>query len=339
MNKIIDYDQLKDNYILVDVRSPGEYEECHIPGAVNVPLFSNSQREMIGTVYKQESVEKAKKLGIEMVSQSLPEIYEKFCQLKANHKSIIVYCARGGMRSGSICGLLSSLGMNTWQLRGGYKGYRAIVNQQLPKINEQVNYIVLHGFTGVGKTEILRRLSKKGLDILDLEDAANHRGSLLGDVGLRGKRSQKQFESLIFEKLRNRRTNSIFVEAESKRIGTVFVPDYIKNKMLQGKHILVEADIEIRAERIIKEYISGSESKVEIVGGLRKLTKYMSNKKVEELVCRTEEGDYTGVVIELMKLYYDPMYKHSQDGYKFDLVVNANLMDDACNKIESWVNS
>ncbi|WP_010292506.1 rhodanese-like domain-containing protein [Clostridium senegalense] len=156
MFQTTEYKELKGDYVLVDVRSPLEYKENTIPGAVNIPLFNDEERALVGTIYKQESTEKAKKIGMEIVSKKLPSIYDEFLKLEKKHKKIVLFCARGGMRSGSLVALLSSLGMRVEKIKGGYKSYRGYVLEELPKLNEQVKYIVLHGNTGVGKTEILK---------------------------------------------------------------------------------------------------------------------------------------------------------------------------------------
>ena len=144
MIKTIEFSQIdeKDKYILIDVRSPGEFKTATIPGAVNVYLFDDEERKVIGTVYVQESVEKAKKLGMEAASKNLPIIYEKINQLQKEYKNLIFFCARGGMRSGSLVSLLASLRVNALKLRGGYKGYRAYINDKLPKVMEEIKFIV-----------------------------------------------------------------------------------------------------------------------------------------------------------------------------------------------------
>ena len=184
MYGVIEYDDLDEDYILVDVRSPGEYLEYTIPNAINIPILDNEERKAVGTVYRQESVEAAKKLGVKIVSSKLPEIYEKILDLKKTNKNIVLFCERGGLRSTTLFELFNSMGVGLKKLNGGYKGYRNLVNKLLPEINSQKTYLVLHGFTGTGKTDILKALTKKGYDVLDLEGKANHRGSILGKVGL-----------------------------------------------------------------------------------------------------------------------------------------------------------
>ena len=287
MIKTIEYSQIdknnaNDKCVLIDVRSPGEFKTATIPGAVNVYLFDDEQRKIIGTVYVQESVEKAKKLGMDAASKNLPIIYEKINSLQKEYKTLIFFCARGGMRSSSLVSLLASLGVNALKLRGGYKGYRAYINDELPKIIEEINFVVIHGNTGTGKTEILKQLSQKGYDVLDLEGAANHRGSLLGSVGLGKESSQKQFESLVYHSLKKRKSNLVFVEGESKRIGNIIIPEFIYSSMKKGKHINITSDIDFRVKNIINDYVQSDNS--ELIEALNKLRKYISNENIDKYI-------------------------------------------------------
>jgi tRNA 2-selenouridine synthase len=339
MLRQIDYKDLKDNYILIDVRSPGEYLESTIPGAVNIPIFNDEERALIGYTYINESVEKAKKIGVEAVSKRLPSIYEELSKLDKEYKKLVVFCARGGMRSTSICSLLGSLGVNTYKLSGGYKGYRGYINEELPKANEGIKYVVLHGQTGVGKTELLKCLKDKGMDVLDLEEAANHRGSLLGNVGLGSPRSQKQFEALIYNTLKNRKTNYVFIEAESKRIGNIIVPNYIYRSLENGIHILVEADIDFRTRLIIKEYTKEINSVEDILDSLDALKKHISESNIERYKGLVLEGCYEEVVKELMVKYYDPLYANSIKKYEYDLTIKVANVEEECEFLVNWLDN
>jgi tRNA 2-selenouridine synthase len=340
MSKTVNYMELDidGDYVLVDVRSNGEHEEFTIPGAVNIPIFNDEERSTIGTIYKTESIEKAKKVGIQMVSSKLLELYEKFSDLRNKNKEVIIFCERGGMRSSSLWSLFNFIGLKVTKLEGGYKGYRANINENLPKLIEEVTFIMLHGHTGTGKTQLLQQLEQKGLDILDLEGYANHRGSLLGDVGLPGKVSQKKFEALVFEKLRRRKTNYILIEAESGRIGNVIIPQYMHSKMKQGIHIMVEGSLEARAQRIVDEYIVNDKSKQEILDALDKLGRYMGAKKTEHIIELVEAEKYIEATKELMVIHYDPLYSKGQERYDFSLTVNSDSMETAAEGIEAFVN-
>lgn len=340
MYKTIRYTELDidGDYVLVDVRSKGEHEAFTIPGAVNIPIFDNEERHIIGTIYKNESIDKAKKVGIQMVSAKLLDLYEKFSELKNHYKEIVIFCERGGMRSSSLWSLFNSIGLKVTKLEGGYKGYRAYINENLSKEVEEVTFIMLHGHTGTGKTQLLQQLEQKGLDVLDLEGYANHRGSLLGDVGLPEKISQKKFEALVFEKLRRRKTNYILIEAESGRIGNVIIPQYMHNKMKQGIHIMVEGSLEARAQRIVEEYIVNDKSKQEILDALNRLGKYMGAKKTAHIVELVEAEEYIEASKELMLIHYDPLYAKGQQRYDFSLAVNSDNMEAAAEEIEIFVN-
>lgn len=331
--KEIDYGEFKKNFVLVDVRSPAEFKHATIPGAVNVPLFNDEQRRVIGTVYVQDSVEKAKRLGVEAASQNLPMIYDEICKLKEKYHSLVFFCARGGMRSSSLASLLLTLGMDVYKLKGGYKAYRGYINEQLPRIAEGIKFIVITGNTGVGKTKILKELKSRGYDVLDLEECANHRGSLLGSVGLGEENSQKQFDSLVYEVLKNRKSNTVFVEGESRRIGKIIIPDFIYKPMENGIHINIQADMSVRVENILEDYVCDSND--ELIAALNELRKYISNRKIDEYIEKVNKNEYRYVVEELMIKYYDPMYESHK--YNYELVVNGNNIKKACDSITQWL--
>jgi tRNA 2-selenouridine synthase len=337
MFNTIDYEQLEGDYILIDLRSPEEYSDFTIPGALSLPLFDNEERKLIGTVYNHESIEKAKKIGVDFASKKLPILYEEISRLKKDRDKVVLFCERGGLRSSSVCSLLSSLGVGAVKLRGGYKGYRSVVNAMLPKLNSGVNYIVIHGYTGTGKTELLKMLEDKGHDVLDLERYANHRGSLLGDVGLGNRVSQKQFESLVYDRLKGRKSNVIFVEGESSRIGNIVVPHYIMESMKAGKHILAEGSLDKRVQRIVEEYTQHVDCKSDIKNSLEKLGRHISAKRIEDYTRCIEEDNYCEVARDLMVRYYDPMYENEQKEFEYELTVNTDNMEEACQSIEEWM--
>ena len=337
MLKTIEYGEVEGNYILVDVRSPGEFEEATIKGAVNIPLFDDEERKIIGTVYTRESVEKAKRIGVEVASKKLLHIYDEIKELEKKYDKIVLFCARGGMRSGILGTLLSSLGVNTERINEGYKGYRRFVLENLPQLNDKVQYIVLHGNTGVGKTEILKQLECDGFDVLDLEGFANHRGSLLGTVGLGKGTSQKEFESKIYHMLKDAKSSYVFIEAESKRIGNTIIPDCIYEKMKNGIHIFVDADIDFRTDLIIKEYTKCENCNVEIIGCLERLGKYIGQKNVDKYSELVLKSEYNEVVSELMVKHYDPMYMHASDKYDYKLKVQVVDIKTATEEIENWI--
>ncbi len=328
MFNIVDYKDIVDEEcILIDVRSPKEYKEATIKGAINIPVLLDDERDIVGTLYVRESVEAARTKGIEFISRRLPQIFNDIqCMYNNNYnKKIVLFCSRGGMRSGSVYSLLYSLGIKVYKLRGGYKGYRKYINDNFEKVNKGVKYIVLYGKTGVGKTKYLKALNDKGFDILDLEGAANHRGSFLGSISLGKSNSQKMFETEIFEALKNRKSNLVFIEGESKRIGNIIIPEFIWNSMEEGIKIYIEDSIENRSEILIKEYIKGNDSVKELINCLDRFKKYLSDNRVEEYKKLLKEGDYKTVCEELMVKYYDPLYSNNfkiKDFY--EIIVNKD---------------
>lgn len=340
MIKTIEYSQVEKNdienkYVIVDVRSPKEFSNSTIPGAVNVPLFTDEQRELIGTVYVRESIEKAKKIGVEVASKNLPGIYDKINELTKNYKELVFFCARGGMRSSSVVALVEALGVRAFKLNNGYKGYRAYINEKLPCTVSGIKFVVIHGNTGVGKTSILNRLEEEGHDVLDLEKYANHRGSLLGSVGLGEQNSQKQFESLVYDKLKNRKSNLVFVEGESRKIGKIIIPECIFNLMKSGEHIKLTADIDLRIKNILADYVQKDNS--ELIESLNKLRKYISEKNIDKYIDEVSKKNYEYVIRELMIKYYDPMYENNK--YDFRLTLEHKDIDETCNIIVNWAKS
>lgn len=309
----IDTNKIDENYLLIDVRSPSEYKSETIPSAINIPIFDDKERELIGTIYTQESVEKAKKMGIEIASSHLPDIYDKVSEFDKKYKNLVFFCARGGFRSSSLVSLFKSIGINAIKLDGGYKGYRKYINEHLPIEVAKIRFIVLYGNTGVGKTDILKFLKNEGMDILDLEGCANHRGSILGGVGLGEQNTQKMFESLVYESLKNRKTNLLFIEGESKRIGKDIIPNYIYDAMESGINIKIEASMDRRVNNLFREYVHDTDD--ELVFSLDNLRKYLGNKNIDRYIELINKHEYKQVIEELIIKYYDPLYEYKSRDY------------------------
>ncbi len=323
----------------IDVRSPSEFAQETIPGALNLPIFDDEERKIIGTLYKQDSSEKAKRLGIEYVAKKLPYLYDRILEIRRDTgKKLVLFCARGGMRSTSLALLLNGVGEGVSYLKGGYKGYRKAVMKDLPLVNQGVHYIVIHGKTGVGKTELLKRLHEAGYPVLDLEGGANHRGSILGSVGLGDQPTTKAFESYIYHTLKNRTSDFVFVEAESRRIGKLFVPAFVKDKMQEGTQVLVDASLDFRANHLVKEYTGIEPGEPELIHGVNRLTKYIGKDRAAALIEDIEQGNFHGVARELMVNYYDPMYQHSIDKYTFDHSLLIEDFEDGAQQLGAIMN-
>lgn len=312
MFKTITYKEIEENagneeYIFIDLRSESEFNNATIPGSINIPILNNEERKLVGTAYKQENTEKAKLLGLEIVGRKLPYMYKEISKLNEKEKTLVFFCARGGYRSSSIVSLLSSIGTPSIKLEGGYKDYRNHVLEMLPSIMDDVNFVVLYGNTGTGKTEILKDLDREGSDVLDLEGAANHRGSTLGSVGLGEQNSQKMFESILYNSLRDRKSNLVFTEGESKRIGKDVIPDCIFNKIKSGIHLSITCPIEYRVETIFKDYVHGTDE--ELIEAITYLKKRLGKSKVDEYISKIKNNNHREVIEALMVDYYDPLYE------------------------------
>lgn len=337
MLNLVSYEEVKDKAVFIDVRSPGEFAEGSIYGAINIPILDDDERKIVGTTYTQDSKIEAKRLGIKFVSPKLPRIFDQIIELKKREQFLVVYCARGGYRSSAFASIFSAIGVNLFKLTDGYKGYRKYILENMPKLNEDITYIVIHGNTGVGKTDILYELKEVGLDILDLEGAANHRGSLLGSIGIGQCNPQKVFEADIFNQLVNIKSKYVFIEAESKKIGNAVIPDCIFNKMKSGLHINVDASVDYRVKSLKKDYILNENWIGESIKAVDLLRKYISNEKVDYLQDILRQGNFEEVCKELMVNYYDPMYMHKANEYDYaGKFVAENSAKETALEIKEW---
>ncbi|MFT9498296.1 tRNA 2-selenouridine(34) synthase MnmH [Anaerosolibacter sp.] len=329
------------NKLFIDVRSPAEFAEATIPGAINIPILDDDERAEVGTVYRKESREGATAVGLDFVASKLKEIYEKIKDYSNKYDSVIVFCWRGGMRSKSVCNFLNAMSItNTYQLVGGYKAYRKHVVDFMNQSIDKYRFVILHGHTGVGKTHILELLQQCGQPVLDLERLAQNSGSVFGDIVFEGSPpTQKNFEALVFECLSRLQSNYVFVESESKRIGSVHVPDSLYNRMMSGDHVLIETSLHNRIEIIYSDYVNQLTHKNEkIIDAIRHLNKRLGNDVVENLIHRIENKEYKYVIEYLIEYYYDPLYKYSIEKYcPYDLVITYQKIEDAIKKLENFV--
>lgn len=321
MDYIVDYQQAKQlpDPLFIDLRTSHEFAKEHIVGAISMPILTDKEYQEVGTLYKHVSYDAAKIRAIQDVSQALPEIFEQLLKESKQH-SLILYCDRGGYRSSVLFTLLRALDVHVFKLTGGYKNYRAFIRQELANLIPQFTYITLSGYTGAGKTELLMQLNEQGANVLDLEALANHRGSLLGQVGRGEQPSQKQFESLLYEELRKLDTaRPVFIENESVRIGRLEVPSPLKKAYDQSQHqLLITAPLNERVCRLEEEYVEqhSEHQDQELIQGLLKLKRYLSTAHVEKLIQGVNKGDYKPVIEDLIIHYYDPSYKIAHSNYE-----------------------
>ncbi|ABR48813.1 Rhodanese domain protein [Alkaliphilus metalliredigens QYMF] len=327
------------NAVFIDVRSPKEFAEGTIPGAINIPLLDNNERIVVGTIYKQQSPEEAKVKGLEFISYKLVDIYKEVLKLSHQYSNVIIFCWRGGLRSASVVNLLTELGIKTQQLIGGYKSYRKEVMNFFDNLPMDYSFVVLHGLTGVGKTEMIEALEEKGIATLDLEDLAQNSGSVFGNVNYQyNKVPQKQFESELYHRFLMLNSKNIIVESESSRIGAVHIPKNLYNRILDGKHILLETSMEGRINRLVNAYASydSTEHKDILKEAISKLEKRFGTQKTNECLKLIDNGEYEKVTKELITNYYDPLYNKSIDHLESNIKISFEDINDAIDEIVSY---
>ncbi len=329
------------NRLFIDVRSPSEFAESTIPGAINIPILDDDERAEVGTIYRRESKEGATAVGLDFVFPKLTEIYERIKSYSDTYDSIVIFCWRGGMRSKSVCNFLNMMHIpNTYQLAGGYKAYRKHVVDFLENSISQYKFVMLHGLTGVGKTHILELLHQCGQPVLDLERLAQNSGSVFGDIVFEGAPpTQKNFEASIFDNLYKISNHYVFVESESKRIGGVHVPEPLYAKMIGDIHVLIETSLSNRVDVILSDYVSQLAHKNEkIIAAIQNLNKRLGNDVVTDLVYRVEKKEYKYVIEYLIEYYYDPLYKYSIEKYEpYDLIIEYEDIEEVVAKLDNYV--
>ncbi len=322
--------------ILVDIRSPSEYEEFHIPGAINIPIFEDEEKRLIGLVYRSEGVEKAKELGYEIAWKKLQSLLERFKSLKRDYKNVIVYCWRGGLRSQELCKVLRSMGIEVLRLEGGYRAYREFILKDMERLLEGKTFLVLTGKTGVGKTRLLRRLKEEGYPVVDLEDLAQDRGSVFGKVGIKKRVSQKMFDALLYEELRRINSELLIVEDESRVIGNIQLLEAFWQKKEGGIFIEIETSLERRLKNIIEEYTAFEGWQEEVERALGKIRKYLGEEKYRRALSMLKEGRIEELAIFLMTEYYDRTYRVSKSVF---LRLYCSNEEECLNKIKEVYSS
>ncbi|GAB7386905.1 tRNA 2-selenouridine(34) synthase MnmH [Bacillaceae bacterium] len=330
------------NYVVIDVRSPQEYAEATIPGAINVPLFTDDERKEIGTLYKQRGPQEARWRAMELVSPKIPGLMRKIRETAAEGREPVIFCWRGGMRSKAVATLAEMAGLPIVRLTGGYRAYRQSILERLGPELLPGKAVVLHGMTGVGKTQILQRLEKKGYPVLDLEAIAAHRGSVFGAFGVPVPHNQKTFDALLFHQLKRlkEKGHSFFLmEAESKRIGRAVQPDFLLEAKHKGLHIYLQAPLIVRIERTLAEYVYPYQNepwfKDKIYEALARIEKRLKPETRKAIVQAIEQNEFAKLVELLFLEYYDPRYEHKLEEYDGPFeTVDATDLDEAIARIE-----
>lgn len=305
-------EQQRQGALLIDVRTPAEFAETTIPGAINVPVFSNEERARVGTVFKQQGKRDARRLGVELVSPRIPELIRQVEDAHDGCKGpVIVFCWRGGMRSLSIVSFLNLAGVPARQLIGGHKTFRRMVVDYF-ETQKWAPVYVLRGLTGVGKTRVLHALQQRDFPVVDLEGLANHRGSAFGALGLEPQPSQKMFEALLWkrlEQLSGRRY--LLTEGESLHIGRLQVPKSFHQAMQVQKSLWLTASLDTRTQIILEEYPALDQLRDQFSRPLNSLKERLGKVALAGMTELLERGQWGPLVRELMVRYYDPLYMHT----------------------------
>lgn len=305
---------------VIDARSPSEFAEDHLPGAVNWPVLDDAERAEVGTIYTQVSTFEARKRGAALVSRNIARIIDEHVASQPRDWRPLVYCWRGGQRSGSLAIVLAQIGFRTRQLQGGYKAFRALVRDELASLPGRFDWRVLGGRTGSGKTRLLGALAAEGAQVLDLEALAAHRGSVLGELPGRLQPSQKAFDTQVWQALHGfDPARPVFVERESRRIGRLQVPD----TMLQawqdrGRAIQVDLGLAERVRLLTEEYAFFTRDVAALNERLQVLTELRGKATVARWQALAEAGDWPTLVAELMEQHYDPLYDRAARGVETD---------------------
>lgn len=314
--------ELSKNIPILDVRSPLEYAQGHIPGAISFPLFDNPERALIGTLYKNSGREAAILRGFEIVGPKLATFLKKATSL-ASHKQLNVHCWRGGMRSGHMAWLFSQGGLTVNLLEGGYKAYRRYIREQF---SCQGKLVILGGMTGSGKSEILRDLEERGEQFLDLERLANHKGSAFGALGQEMQPTNEQFENDIASKwLQFDFSRPVWIEDESRSIGTVSIPDPLFHRMFSAPIVMVHLDRSIRIKRLVEEYGSFDESL--LAQSLHKISEKLGGGREKIALSYLSAKDLTKVA-EITLDYYDKAYTHAIKRKSANLIVRVDIEEE-----------
>ncbi len=314
----------------VDVRSPREYEKGHFTNAINLPIFNNKQFEKLGIVYKDEGQVKAIELGQEYASIRTSAILKKLSGFR--DKDIILYCARGGMRSEGMQILLNSKNFNVNRI---HRGYKSIREHMLNSFKIQKNLIILGGNTGSGKTMILNKMKCQGLSIIDLEKIANHRGSAFGSLGLSEQVTQQQFENnLAFEWINTPNQGHTYIESESRKIGRVVIPNEIWENMSTAKYIKIDMGIDRRVKNLLEEY--GSPDKRTLKKRIDSIERRLGGQNAKIAKKQIEENNLSKFCELLLENYYDKLYKKSfnkRNTEKKIIYINAEPNSEIIDKI------
>ena len=297
---------------VVDARSPAEYAEDHLPGAINAPVLDDEERAHVGTIYKQRSAFEAKRAGAPLAARNIARAIEERFAGKPREWRPLVYCWRGGGRSGSMVHVMRQVGWNAVRLDGGYKAFRKQVVADLDEMPTRLRFQVICGATGSGKSRLLEALAEAGAQVLDLEMLAAHRGSVLGDLPDAPQPSQKAFETAIWSSLSEYDSaEPVFVESESKKVGNLRVPESLITHMRQGRCFRVETSNPTRVQLLVEDYAHLIADPARLVQKLECLKDLHGDERISQWKEHVSRAAWEQLVLDLLEDHYDPAYRKS----------------------------
>lgn len=304
---------------LLDVRTPLEYEQGHIPGAINIPLFNNEERKIIGTIYKKDGKQPAILKGLEFVGPRLKEFVLSANKFN-NNGSFLIHCWRGGMRSSSFAWLLETYGFKTHTLKGGYKSFREYV---LNVFSEPQNLLILGGRTGAAKTLLLYKLESQGQQIIDLEKLANHKGSSFGSLGENKQPSQEAFENELAIALSQlKKEKRVWLEDESRMVGQKVIPAALWGQMREAKVVYLDIPFDERVNYLVNEY--GKFSREDLIESTNRISKRLGGQRAKQAIEAIKQGDLK-TACEINLAYYDKAYDYGMNKRKFENIVRFSF--------------
>ena len=329
---------------IIDVRTPAEFAEDHIPGAINCPVLSDEERIAVGTLYKQVSPFEARKVGAALVAKNIAQHLQTRFRDHPKPWRPLIYCWRGGQRSGAMSIILAQVGWAAHKLEGGYKTYRRDVLEKLATLPQQFTFRVICGATGSGKSRLLAALADSGQpnnkpQVLDLESLAQHRGSVLGRLPGQAQPSQKWFDSMLLQALEKLDpARPVYVEAESSKIGAITLPDALFDAMHASECLLLETPLEVRVAGLLEDYRHYLANPETLIAHLQALHRFHGSQQLEHWAALIRAGDFAALVAELLTLHYDPSYFRATSKHYANLdnarrVPLDNLSPDALKEI------
>ncbi len=318
---------------VIDVRSPGEFAEDHVPGAINLPVLTDAERARVGTIYVQESAFLARRYGAALISANISRMLSGHFVDKPPGYRPLVYCWRGGQRSGSLATILAAVGWPVVVLEGGYKAFRNHVRAELETLAApgRLSLRVVGGLTGSGKTRVLRALADAGEQVLDLEGLANHRGSQLGrEFPEPDQPTQKAFETAVWSALSAFDPGrTVFLEAESNKVGKLHVPGTLWARMREARVAELLVPSAARADFLIGDYAHFVEDAPHFLATLEPLGKLVGADRLERWRSFAKSGEWHALVVDLLESHYDPSYRRSRDRIfqKADMQISMEAVD------------